>query len=464
MSWFLQMGLAVKYMHDNKILHRDLKSANIFLTKENLVKIGDFGFGKILANTIAQAKTLCGTPYYFSPELCMGKPYNNKSDIWALGCILAEMCVLGHAYDAKNIKDLMRRVTKGTYQTIPTCYSTELQRLIQVMLTKDQLVRPNIKSIFAMDFVQAKLRAFAQVATQPSVTSAAPVANSNKEVAEMEAWAQDHNPKLPPKEKRQARKLSSTDTPEHKLPAMKEERKTREELKEFLKGPPPEEVKALATPKPNPRPHTPVKDSLDQLVDATILDSSTSANPSRSVANPTTPKTLSAPRAKEPKGEAPEDVFDEGEADWKAIAPLKLATTAPNDFEEFGSMAVFTEGAHNSLMEHVNQALSLRPGTAERKRRAEKRAAGASPRLSPIPTARRELEDFSDTAATLGSQNLRTLLITELGSELFDKVYNVAATQEDDDAAMQRIDALVGRGRGPEIAPLMFKLVLNERE
>lgn len=56
-----------------------------------------------------QAKTLCGTPYYFSPELCMGKPYNNKSDVWALGCILAEMCILGHAYEAKYAAHLQNR-------------------------------------------------------------------------------------------------------------------------------------------------------------------------------------------------------------------------------------------------------------------------------------------------------------------------------------------------------------------
>ena len=67
-------------------------------------QLGDFGLSTILTNTVAYAKTMCGTPYYFSPELCKNKPYNNKSDVWSLGCIFYEMCTLQHAFDGRNIK------------------------------------------------------------------------------------------------------------------------------------------------------------------------------------------------------------------------------------------------------------------------------------------------------------------------------------------------------------------------
>ena len=83
-------------------MHRDLKTQNIFLTAENTVKIGDFGIAKVLQNTCEMAKTAIGTPYYLSPEICKQKPYNQKTDIWSLGCILYELATLKHAFDAKR--------------------------------------------------------------------------------------------------------------------------------------------------------------------------------------------------------------------------------------------------------------------------------------------------------------------------------------------------------------------------
>ena len=85
----LQICLALKHLHDRKILHRDLKSENIFsMNKGNLLKLGDFGISKNLSHTSAKAMTRIGTPYYLSPELAQGKPYNSKNDMWALGVIM----------------------------------------------------------------------------------------------------------------------------------------------------------------------------------------------------------------------------------------------------------------------------------------------------------------------------------------------------------------------------------------
>ncbi|XP_066920328.1 serine/threonine-protein kinase Nek5-like [Clytia hemisphaerica] len=73
-DWFVQILIAVKYIHSLKILHRDLKSQNIFLTKEGFVKIGDFGVSRCLEGGLNQAQTAIGTPYYLSPEICQQKP------------------------------------------------------------------------------------------------------------------------------------------------------------------------------------------------------------------------------------------------------------------------------------------------------------------------------------------------------------------------------------------------------
>ena len=84
---FAQIVLPLQLVHAENVVHRDLKSQNIFLTRSlDHIKIGDFGISKILASK-SQANSVVGTPCYISPELCEGKPYNQKCDIWSLGKI-----------------------------------------------------------------------------------------------------------------------------------------------------------------------------------------------------------------------------------------------------------------------------------------------------------------------------------------------------------------------------------------
>ena len=94
-KFFLQICLGLFHLHKNNIIHRDLKSLNVFLTKDFTVKIGDMGAAKIVENpSESNLKSKVGTPYYLSPEICKNQFYSNKSDIWALGCILYELCTL----------------------------------------------------------------------------------------------------------------------------------------------------------------------------------------------------------------------------------------------------------------------------------------------------------------------------------------------------------------------------------
>ena len=90
-------------MHDRKILHRDLKSQNIFLTSQHFVKMGDFGIAKVLNKTAELANTIVGTPYYLSPEIIENKPYNFKSDIWSLGILLYEMMARKQPFSGANL-------------------------------------------------------------------------------------------------------------------------------------------------------------------------------------------------------------------------------------------------------------------------------------------------------------------------------------------------------------------------
>lgn len=157
LDWFVQMALATKHIHDHRILHRDLKTQNIFMSKNGQIKLGDFGIARVLQHTSDWAKTAIGTPYYLSPEIWQNMPYNQKSDVWSLGCILYEMVTLKHAFDATSIKGLVLKILRNNYPEIPKQYSKDLKDLISSMLIKDPVKRPSINKVLEMDFLKVPL-------------------------------------------------------------------------------------------------------------------------------------------------------------------------------------------------------------------------------------------------------------------------------------------------------------------
>lgn len=159
MSWFAQLVLAVAYIHGKNVLHRDLKAQNVFLTRKNVVKLGDFGISKALAGD-ESANTACGTPESMSPEICRGEPYGKKSDIWSLGCILYEMIMLKRPFEASTLPEIFTKICKGEYPPILPTFSRELRLLVQLMLQQDSSKRPSIEDICRFPFVQAPIQAF----------------------------------------------------------------------------------------------------------------------------------------------------------------------------------------------------------------------------------------------------------------------------------------------------------------
>ncbi|NWS17781.1 NEK3 kinase, partial [Pachyramphus minor] len=149
LHWFVQMCLAVKHIHDKRVLHRDIKSKNIFLTQNGKVKLGDFGSARLLAHPMSYACTYVGTPYYVPPEIWESMPYNNKSDIWSLGCILYELCTLKHPFQAKSWKHLILKICKGSYSPLPSHYSYELHYLIKQMFKRNPQDRPSASTILS---------------------------------------------------------------------------------------------------------------------------------------------------------------------------------------------------------------------------------------------------------------------------------------------------------------------------
>uniref|UniRef100_A0A4W3JHK1 non-specific serine/threonine protein kinase n=1 Tax=Callorhinchus milii TaxID=7868 RepID=A0A4W3JHK1_CALMI len=157
MDWFVQICMALKHVHDRKILHRDIKSQNIFLTKDGTVQLGDFGIARVLNSTVELARTCIGTPYYLSPEICENKPYNNKSDIWALGCVLYEMCTLKHAFEAGNMKNLVLKIIRGSYPPVSLHYSYDLRSLISWLFKRNPRDRPSVNSLLQKPFLSKRV-------------------------------------------------------------------------------------------------------------------------------------------------------------------------------------------------------------------------------------------------------------------------------------------------------------------
>ncbi len=155
---FVQLALALKHVHDRKIIHRDIKTENIFLSShKRVVKLGDFGIAKVLESTLQQARTAIGTPYYLSPEICQGKLYNFKSDIWSLGVVLYELCALRCPFAGANMKGLMLCISKGSYAPIPSSFSSETRKLIADMLNLNPKLRPSINELLRRPILQQRI-------------------------------------------------------------------------------------------------------------------------------------------------------------------------------------------------------------------------------------------------------------------------------------------------------------------
>jgi serine/threonine protein kinase len=154
-KYFIQACIGVEYLHSRQILHRDIKSLNLFLSNDDNIRIGDLGVAKMLSNTAAFAQTQVGSPYYLSPELCEEKPYNTKSDVWALGCVLYEICTARHPFNAPNQAALLLKIVKGSYTPLPSEFPESLKEIVDMCLEKDYKKRPNISFILQRQDIQA---------------------------------------------------------------------------------------------------------------------------------------------------------------------------------------------------------------------------------------------------------------------------------------------------------------------
>lgn len=152
-----QVLQGLRYVHGRRIIHRDLKCQNVFLTKTGPLKIGDFGISRILEHTAAVAGTVVGTPAYLAPEVCDSRPYDTKVDIWATGIIMYELLALKLPFQSSNLAALVMKIVASAV-AIPETWGAEVRELVEDMLQKEPATRPSASDLLAKPLFKPTLR------------------------------------------------------------------------------------------------------------------------------------------------------------------------------------------------------------------------------------------------------------------------------------------------------------------
>ncbi|XP_068002471.1 serine/threonine-protein kinase Nek11 [Melanerpes formicivorus] len=235
LDWFIQLLLGVSYMHERRILHRDLKAKNIFI-KNNLLKIGDFGVSCLLLGSCDLATTFTGTPYYMSPEALKHQGYNTKSDIWSLGCILYELCCLSHAFTGHSFLSVVLKIVEGATPSLPAPYPSQLNTLLCSMLDKNPALRPAAADILRMPYIEEQLKCkFTDLAVQDKALGwkkgAAPISAAVQRKVHLQTLQElSEVQKMTPRERIRLRKVNAADEKAKKLKQLTEE-KYQEKIK-----------------------------------------------------------------------------------------------------------------------------------------------------------------------------------------------------------------------------------------
>ncbi|XP_041590065.1 serine/threonine-protein kinase Nek11 isoform X5 [Vulpes lagopus] len=231
-EWFIQLLLGVDYIHERKILHRDLKSKNIFL-KNNLLKIGDFGVSRLLMGSCDLATTLTGTPHYMSPEALKHQGYNTKSDIWSLACILYEMCCMNHAFTGSNFLSIVLKIVEGDTPSLPKRYPRELNAIMECMLSKSPSLRPSAIEILKIPYIDEQLQHLMCRYSEMTLENknlncqkeAAQIINAMQKKIHLQTLrALSEVQKMTPRERMRLRKLQAADEKARKLKKLAEEK------------------------------------------------------------------------------------------------------------------------------------------------------------------------------------------------------------------------------------------------
>uniref|UniRef100_A0A8C2HRB1 Serine/threonine-protein kinase PLK n=1 Tax=Cyprinus carpio TaxID=7962 RepID=A0A8C2HRB1_CYPCA len=146
-----QIVSGLKYLHEQEILHRDLKLGNLFINESMELKVGDFGLAAKLEPVENRRRTVCGTPNYLSPEVLNMQGHGCESDVWALGCVMYTMLLGRPPFETTFFKETYRCIREARY-SMPSSLSAQAKHLISSMLAKNPMHRPHLDDILRHDF------------------------------------------------------------------------------------------------------------------------------------------------------------------------------------------------------------------------------------------------------------------------------------------------------------------------
>lgn len=176
-KYFAQILSAIKTCHRRResdvlkpILHRDIKPANVFLDRYDNAKLGDFGLARSLDSMSKFAYTNVGTPFYMAPEQTNAKKYDERADVWAVGCLLYELAALRPPFHATNQVVLAKKINAGHFERIPNAYSENLYRAIKWMLRVDPSRRPRVEDLESLPEIQSQHAKWASGMKAPTKT------------------------------------------------------------------------------------------------------------------------------------------------------------------------------------------------------------------------------------------------------------------------------------------------------
>ncbi|XP_060541871.1 serine/threonine-protein kinase Nek11-like [Pantherophis guttatus] len=412
-KWFIQLLLGVNYLHERRILHRDLKAKNIFL-KNNLVKIGDFGVSRLLMGSCDLATTFIGTPFYMSPEALQHQGYDTKSDIWSLGCILYEMCCLNHTFTGHSFLSIVLKIVESKTPSLPDNFSRELDAVLHRMLNKNPSLRPSAAEILRTSYINDQLQIMkykhTNISTQikkdwmfNSQEEADHIISAvQKKVHLQTLRAMSEVQKMTPRERMRLRKLNLADQTAQKLKQLAEE-KYQENLKRM------QELRFRNFHQVNidvlheSDQHN--SEHLNKSQSVTALDYF-SIGCSNQRDNDTVGR-LHEPNPAE--HEIPEDPFTAEEYYNDAFDSCS-ETSEESDREQEEKNASQTDSDINAMVRYMENIVDINSGGTRR-----------FTEVTPLGPVR--LRPLNNTMATTKLRHMKETAIQKLGAEIFGKVY-----------------------------------------
>ena len=157
----MQVSLAVCEIHnrrEGRVIHRDIRPANIFLDAQQNVKLGDFGLAKRINNEDNFCKTRMDEAYYMSPEQLKDGIFTERTDIWAIGCLLYQMAALSLPFPGDNQMQVAMRIRSNIIHSLPLEYSKELNRVIKWCLMPNPADRPTAEDLVHIPAIEKLIR------------------------------------------------------------------------------------------------------------------------------------------------------------------------------------------------------------------------------------------------------------------------------------------------------------------